>query len=214
MDKFYTYLWLREDGTPYYVGKGKGKRAYNPENPKVKPPENKERIIIKYWKSEEESFDAEKDLILKYGRLDLGTGCLENRTYGGEGKSGWRVNISGMEDVPVVLKTQEDLYRVMQCTVKVLLHRYGIFDLEVDEVANDLFLKWLETGGKPKGRRRSKVNGKKTKPSIVLELPIRKGMAYYIIRNDVKNYLDSVMRKKKEITSFWIDEADFGSYSL
>jgi hypothetical protein len=76
---FYTYMWLRENGTPYYVGKGVRSRVYR----KGGPP--KDRIILEPHTSEEEAFAAEKFLIAYYGRIDLGTGCLRNRTAGGEG---------------------------------------------------------------------------------------------------------------------------------
>jgi hypothetical protein len=81
---FYTYLWLREDGTPYYVGKGSGNRAFTSWSHGVHKPVTKERIIVQEFDSEEDAFEAEKFLISYYGRLDLGTGCLRNLTDGGE----------------------------------------------------------------------------------------------------------------------------------
>jgi ribosomal protein L13 len=86
---FYTYLWLREDGTPYYVGKGKGKRAFKNDGERtVKHPECDFRIIVQHWTSEQEAFAMEKFWIALYGRKDLGTGILRNRTDGGDGPSG------------------------------------------------------------------------------------------------------------------------------
>lgn len=81
---FYTYLWLRENGTPYYAGKGSGIRAFTSWSHGVHKPETKVRIIVQVFISEEEAFEAEKFLINYYGRLDLGTGCLRNLTDGGE----------------------------------------------------------------------------------------------------------------------------------
>lgn len=83
---FYTYLWLREDGTPYYAGKGKGRRAYIAHA--IGSPPTKERIVIYPAQSEQDAFATEKALIWYYGRKDLGTGCLRNFTDGGEGASG------------------------------------------------------------------------------------------------------------------------------
>ena len=89
MDNFYTYAYLREDGTPYYVGKGKGLRAYGKRSKGVKPPKDKERILIlKKRLSEQEAFRHEIYMIAVFGRKDLGTGILRNRTDGGEGPSG------------------------------------------------------------------------------------------------------------------------------
>ena len=80
----YTYLWLREDGTPYYAGKGSGIRAFTSWAHGVHKPKTKDRIIVQEFESEEDAFVAEKFFISYYGRLDLDTGCLRNLTDGGE----------------------------------------------------------------------------------------------------------------------------------
>jgi hypothetical protein len=85
---FYTYLYLREDGTPYYVGKGVRYRAFGQKTHRVKVPIDRSRILVQEHPSEEDAFFAEKFLIAYYGRKDLGTGRLLNMTDGGEGASG------------------------------------------------------------------------------------------------------------------------------
>jgi hypothetical protein len=88
-NEYYVYMYLREDGTPYYVGKGKKNRAYTTHK-RVKPPSN-DRIVFPYTDlTEEDAFKYEKDLIAKYGRKDNNTGILRNLTDGGEGMSGYK----------------------------------------------------------------------------------------------------------------------------
>jgi hypothetical protein len=98
---YYTYAYLREDKTPYYIGKGKGNRMYH-KGKTTKPPKDKSRIIfLKKNLTEEEAFKHEIYMIDVFGRKDLGTGILHNRTNGGEGSSGYihseerKIKISG-----------------------------------------------------------------------------------------------------------------------
>jgi hypothetical protein len=85
---YYTYLWLRDDGTPYYVGKGSGRRAYvNCGRRSAYAPTVHDRIILQEFLSEQDAFEAEKFLISYYGRKDLKRGCLRNLSDGGDGAS-------------------------------------------------------------------------------------------------------------------------------
>jgi hypothetical protein len=87
---FYVYQYLREDGSPYYIGKGKNNRAWlrNKKERIRKPPNNDRIIIVKDNLTEHEAHILEIELIAQYGRKDLGTGILHNLTDGGEGGSG------------------------------------------------------------------------------------------------------------------------------
>ena len=85
---YYTYAYLREDKTPYYIGKGRGKRVYC-KNRTINAPTDKSRIIfLKKNLTEAEAFKHEVYMIAIFGRKDLGTGILRNLTNGGEGTSG------------------------------------------------------------------------------------------------------------------------------
>ena len=86
---YYTYAYLREDGTPYYIGKGKKDRAYKRKGRRCVPPKDKSRILIlKRGLTEEEAHKHEVYMIAVLGRKDKGTGILRNLTDGGEGITG------------------------------------------------------------------------------------------------------------------------------
>jgi hypothetical protein len=103
--QYYTYAYLREDGTPYYIGKGKDNRAYVKRygNGRARRPKNPNNIILlKQNITEEEAFKHEKYMIAVFGRKDLGTGILRNLTDGGDGPSGhipWNKGIPMLEEV-------------------------------------------------------------------------------------------------------------------
>jgi hypothetical protein len=89
-DKFYAYLWLRENGTPWYAGKGQGNRAYIHPERGIKPPSDRSRIVIMNSGNEAEALETEKELIHNWGRKDNGTGILHNLTDGGENPPNFR----------------------------------------------------------------------------------------------------------------------------
>jgi hypothetical protein len=85
--QYYTYAYLREDKTPYYIGKGKGNRAYHKTGHKlhgINLPPSERIIILKNNLTENQALQHEIYMISIFGRKDLETGILYNKTNGGD----------------------------------------------------------------------------------------------------------------------------------
>jgi hypothetical protein len=89
--EYYTYAYLREDGTPYYIGRGKYKKncKYRRMNTKfghsVPLPIQERRIILKDNMSLDDANKHEIYMIAIFGKKIDGTGILRNLVDGGTG---------------------------------------------------------------------------------------------------------------------------------
>ena len=155
--EYYTYAYLRKDGTPYYIGKGKGDRI-NSSLHRVNLPTKKERVLyLKKNLTEEEAHKHEIYMIAIFGRKDLGTGILRNMTNGGEGNSGRIVSEDTKKKISKSLmgkqlskKHRESISKTMTGRKATIQHkenmRKGMSGLLVGERNGSYGKKWWNDG--------------------------------------------------------------------
>jgi len=89
---YYIYAYIRDSGTPYYIGRGKKSRAYSKHersnNIDIRPKDKSKIIFLEKNLTKEESINLEKYYISKYGRKEFG-GILINIKEGGDDLKDW-----------------------------------------------------------------------------------------------------------------------------
>ena len=184
--RFYTYTYNYPNGTPFYVGKGTGKRLIkhmwdakagrNTDKFQIrvirKLLENGEEPIIQKIidnVDEEFAFLVEQEFISKYGKRTDGTGILTNNTDGGEGTSGINnikrspEQVEAMRKRATGVKQSEECKRKKSLKVKGYIHKKITCPHCETTGGETAMKKWHFSNctGAKKFRARAYVNGKR-----------------------------------------------------
>lgn len=196
MNDYYVYLYLREDNTPYYVGKGRGDRAFKKYGRRMKPPSDKSKIVFHTKNlTEEKAFELEKKLIAEYGRKDNGTGILRNLTDGGEGMSGhifsdeWKKNQSDAMKVIMNKPEVKDKHRMAMKEV-----------LSKPEVKAKMSAAAKEVHSRPevKAKRYAAIKKTLSKPEVKAKISQNNGMKRPEVKAKISAARKEYYRKKRE----------------
>jgi hypothetical protein len=204
-NRFYTYAYLRKNRTPYYIGKGCGRRVYEKCRKYIKPPKDKSRIIfLKQNLTEEEAFKHEIYMIAVFGRKDLGTGILHNRTNGGEGVSGvipWNKGLHHSEQTKQKIKYKRK-FQVITEESRKKMSQYRKGRLLSEEHKRKI-------GESNKGKNKGKILSKEHKRKISNSLYNKKTTKLYkIIYPDGKcEFFDNISKFCRTYPELKIDNS-------
>jgi len=155
-NNFYTYAYLRKNKTPYYIGKGRKRRAYAPHG-KIPVPTKDRILFLKTNLSEKEAIHHEIYMISVFGRKDLGTGILLNLTNGGEGHSGF---IQTKEQREKISRLHKGKKRPPNVGKKISLTKLGVPLSQEHKNSISNTLKGHKQSEKTKLKRNASLTGK------------------------------------------------------
>jgi hypothetical protein len=147
---YYVYAYLRNDGTPYYVGKGQGDRAWR-KHTYHKVPSKDKILILESNLTEELAFQLEKKYIQQYGRKDIGTGILRNMTDGGDGAMGYKHSDEAKKKIAQArLGKPTNLGKLMSDEQKEKLRQHNLGKIVAEETGKKISKAKKGKPGKPR----------------------------------------------------------------